>query len=295
LPERTRPAHLYLLPIGLLLTSVLSLGSFIFSRVFVHSSLKSFSEFDESLVERSILTLIILIWPAMGALSLRERWISAAVLVLLVASVAIAGQAQITLAAMGAGALTFAIAMSLPRQISRVLAGFFAGLITLAPALPLLFGMGWQAFGLTLDPASPMTIWAAIVRSEGLRLITGHGLGVASQAAILGFLPLATPKSGLFIVWYELGALGGFALALLTAIALVMAGRAHRAIAPSLLAGLVTILTIACFGLATVQIWWINLIGCCVIAYALLIKGIHRLKRPGAGEIRDIDAQAAIS
>lgn len=295
LPERTRPANLYLLPVGLLLTAVLSLGTLIFSRFYAHPASKGFSEFDESLFERSILTLIVLIWPAMGALSLRERWISAAVLVVLVASVAIAGLAQITLAAMGAGALTFALAMSSPRRVSLVLAGFIAALIATAPALPLLFGPILPMAGFKLDMASPMAIWAEIIKSEGPRLITGHGLGVASQAVILGFLPLATPKSVLFIVWYELGVLGALSLALFTALAFIEAGRAPQAIAPALLGGLVTILTVACFGLATVQIWWINLVGCCMIAFVLLIKGIPRLQRPKAGEIPDPEQDSAIS
>lgn len=293
LPERTRPAQLYLLPAGLLLTSALSLGILISSRYGNTNVLRNFSEYDESLFERSILTLIVFIWPAIGALSLRERWMGAAILVVLVAAVAMTGFAQITLAAMGAGAFTFAVAMSGPRLTSRILAIFFAALIGLAPGLPFAFDYGLHAAGLRLDPQSSMAVWAEIVRGEGLRLITGHGFGVTSQALILGFLPLATPKSILFVVWYELGILGGLSFAVLAACAFLSMGRVSSLAAPAYLAGLVTVLTILCLGIATVQVWWINLVGCCIIAYVLLAKGLHRSKRPGAREIQEIDLDAS--
>jgi hypothetical protein len=226
-------------------------------------------------------------------LSLRERWISAAILVILVAAVAITGFAQITLASMGAGAFTFAIAMSGPRLTSRILAVLFAGLIALAPAVPLAFDYALHAAGMRLDPQSSMAIWADIVRDEGLRLITGHGFGVASQALIIGFLPLAIPKSILFVIWYELGLLGGLGFAFMVALAFLALGSTSSLVAPAFLAALVTILTISCFGIATVQVWWINLVGCCMIAYAVLAKGLHRSKRPGAREIREIGQDEA--
>ncbi|HYP57738.1 MAG TPA: hypothetical protein VEQ35_05570, partial [Beijerinckia sp.] len=246
-------------------------------------------EFNESLFERSILTLIVLVWPALGALSLREHWVSAALLALAVAGVTMLGRAQISLAAMGAGAFTFAVAMSAPVKTARFLVVIFTPLILLAPAIPLLFHSAQELFGLHPEAASPMTIWADLVARDGLRLITGHGLDMATGAVSQGYLPVTTPKSLLFLIWYELGAIGAIALAAFVMRAFLGAGKAPASVAPALLAALTSVLTIAIFGLATVQIWWVSLLGCDILAFALLVKGVYRTKRPTSEEIEAIE------
>ncbi|MCL2452846.1 MAG: hypothetical protein FWD08_04245, partial [Alphaproteobacteria bacterium] len=52
--------------------------------------------------------------------------------------------------------------------------------------------------------------------------------------------------------------------------------------APALLAGLVANLTIAILGIAAAQIWWVALLNCDIIAFALLFKGLDKVHRPGA-------------
>src|SRR6202011_6374728 len=111
-------------------------------------------EFDETLYERATITSIVLVWPALGFLSLLEHWIAAAILAVLVACVALAGFAQIALLAMGAGAFTFAMAMSGPIQTARFFAWLFAPLILFSPGLPLLYSLVLRMTGFDSHAAS---------------------------------------------------------------------------------------------------------------------------------------------
>ncbi|MGH6935947.1 MAG: hypothetical protein ACRED2_07165, partial [Methylocella sp.] len=49
-----------------------------------------------------------------------------------------------------------------------------------------------------------------------------------------------------------------------------------------------SILTIAVLGSATSQIWWLTLLDCEAIAFALLIKAVDRARRPNVRAIRAI-------
>jgi hypothetical protein len=61
--------------------------------------------------------------------------------------------------------------------------------------------------------------------------------------------------------------------------------------APALLAGLVAILTIAILGSATSQVWWVTLLDCEAIAFAFLVKGVDRARRPDVRAIRAIEPE----
>ncbi|MGH6842306.1 MAG: hypothetical protein ACREDV_09495, partial [Methylocella sp.] len=135
LPQKTRSLEFYLLPGGIAAASAATLALAYFNSPWFIGDF----EFDETLYERATITLIVLVWPALGFLSLREHWIAAAILAVLVAGVALAGFAQIALLAMGAGAFTFAVAMSRPAGTARFLAWLFAPLILFSPFLPLLY------------------------------------------------------------------------------------------------------------------------------------------------------------
>ena len=238
-------------------------------------------EFGETLFERSMITAIVLVWPALGILSFREHWISASILAVLAASVALAGFAQIALLAMGAGAFTFALAMSGSARMARVLAWLFGALILFAPALPLLYRLMLRLTGIEAGAGSvPMLIWSDLIFSQWPRLITGHGFDYVHQGLSFGYLPERAPRSLLFVIWYDLGLAGAAGLAVLTMQAFRSAGAMPAKAAPALLAGLVVILTIAILGIATSQVWWVTLLDCTAIAFAVLLKGMdkpHRL------------------
>jgi hypothetical protein len=283
LPEKTKTFDLYLLPSGVALAAAATLVLGLYSPLWFAGG----SEFDQTTSERSIIAIVVLVWPALGALSLREHWTLAAGLALIAAGAALAGFAQIALAAMGAGALTFALSMSEPVKTARALAGVAVALVLLAPALPLVFGLVSRLFGhdvAGLQGSAPlsatMAVWAEIVTGQWPRLITGHGFDAANRGFSLGYLPVRTPKSLLFVVWYDLGLIGAAAFALLAHQVFRLAGRIPALVAPAVLAGLVAILTLAFLGVATAQIWWVTLIDCAVIAFVILVKGIYRTQRP---------------
>jgi hypothetical protein len=279
LPSRTKALDLYFLPAGAALSAIAML--FLAWRAPGWFSVSS--DFNESLFHRSMITLIVLVWPALGALSLREHWILAAALAALAAAVALAGFAQIGLASMGAAAFVFALAMPDGGRLGRGLGFFFAALVVLAPAVPLVYGvvLGWS--GHAPGPASQsILIWRDVIVSEWPRLITGHGFDTANRGASLGYLPELTPRSLLFVIWYDLGLIGAAAFAFLTARLFMLASRIPAAVAPAVLAGIVAILTLSILGVAAAQIWWVTLIDCAIIAFVVLIKGIYKTQRPAA-------------
>lgn len=276
LPERTRSFDLYVPPLGVAAAAVAALAL-----VLLPWPGRGAGP-DETLLERTVITLIVLVWPALGALALREHWLMAALLALLVAGVALVDLARITLAAMGTGAFVFAVAMSAPERIARLLAATSAGLVLLAPLLPLALGGAYALFGGT--PAS-IEAWWDIVVGQWPRLVTGHGFDLANVGRILGFLPAEAPQSLLFLLWYDLGAVGALAFAILVALAFLAAGKVPSLVGPAMLAGLSAILVIAFLGIAVGQIWWITLLDAAAIGFALVGKAVQGIHRPGAVEI----------
>ena len=297
LPQKTKTLDFYLLPVGIALASAATLALAYFDTPWLFGGF----EFDETLYERATITSIVLVWPALGFLSLREHWIAAAILAVLVfgvalaglvAGVALAGFARIALLAMGAGAFTFAIAMSGPAQTARFFAWLFAPLILFSPLLPLLYRLVQWMSG--FDPgagSAPMLVWSELVVSQWPRLITGHGLDFVHRGLSLGYLPEATPRSLLLVLWFDFGLVGAVGFSVLVVQAFRIAGRLQVKTAPALLAGLVSILTIAILGIATSQIWWVSLLNCEAIAFALLVKGVDRARRPDVGAIRAIEPE----
>ncbi|MGH6800590.1 MAG: hypothetical protein ACRECZ_04085, partial [Methylocella sp.] len=163
LPLKTRTLDFYLLPLGVAVASAATLALAFFDTPWFFGAF----EFDETLYERATITAIVLVWPALGFLSLREHWIAAAMLAVLVAGVALAAFAQIALVAMGAGAFTFAMAMSSPTQTARFFAWLFAPLILFSPLLPLLYRLVLWMTG--FDPgagSAPMLIWSELIVSQ---------------------------------------------------------------------------------------------------------------------------------
>ncbi len=268
LPDKTKTIDLYLLPVGLALCAIATLVLALKGPAWFWGA----SEFDETLFERSVITLIVLVWPALGALALREHWMLAAGLAVLAAAVALVGFAQIGLAAMGAGAFTFAIAMSEAGKPARLLGLIFAALILLAPALPLVYGIIFSLTGFQPGPASEsMLIWRDLITSQWPRLVTGHGFDMANRGLSLGYLPDLTPRSLLFVLWYDLGLVGAVAFSVLTA-RVFYAGRQDTGYRGAFRARGTGRDSDAFFSWrCDSQIWWVTLVDC----------AHHRFRRSG--------------
>jgi hypothetical protein len=280
LPHQVKASNSNLLPIGVAAAAlaVVSVG------LITPAALARGFEEDGTTLQRATIGIVVLVWPALGALALRQRVAAAGVIAVAVAVVAVFVWMPGALAALIVALLTFSSAYSNPMLAARVLALVTAALIVLAPAIPLVA----QVFLTSrIDPDgifASLPVWAQIVKSEGLRLVTGHGFDSAVRALANGYLPARAPRGILFEVWYELGALGAIGLACVAWNAFRAAGHASPAIAPFLLAALACALTIAIAGLSVAQLWWVTLLAVVGISFAIALRAHHREQRVGVRE-----------
>ena len=275
LPSHTKTSNLYLLPIGLGVAALATLATGVFATPAVAPQ-----DIESSTLDRAALTLTMLLWPALGALAVRDRWASAGALAVAVAIAIIAVWTPTALAALSFGAITFSLATSAPQRVGRVLGILFAALVALAPAIPLalapLLRHGGSAF------AQSMQVVEGIVLGDVMRLVTGHGLDAVQRSIAIGYLPLATPRSAVFEVWYEFGIVGALGLALLLLLTFRSASLAPRPASAFLMAALVCGVIIGLSGLVTAQLWWITLLAVAGVQFALVVKGQYRSVRPAA-------------
>ena len=298
LPERTRTSNLYLFPLGL---AAAALATFAVSLV----DPRTFGTFQDadSTLERAVISLVMLAWPALGALAVRDRWISTILLAVGVALAAMAAWTSIALAALALGAIVFSVATFGPERAGRVLGIIVGVAILLAPALPLAFAPAAAGLAERLsdklamlgDAAQSLHVWADLVTREPVRLITGHGFDMATRATYSGYLPADTPRSLLFVIWYELGLVGAVAAAVLAVGGIAAAGRTSPTVAPFLLAEIMTCLVLGFWGLDTTQLWWMTIIGVAGVAFANVNRGQYRTDRPPAYFDGNVDLQDRFS
>ncbi len=276
LPERRAPPTLYLLPGGLALTAIATVALSLAGPASFHGG----TEFDPSLIERSAIVLTVLVWPAVGALETFSRHTWSIALVILVAVTLFAAGAPIAAAVFALGAIAFAQCIDAPKRSARSAAAVFGALILLAPLLPFLLAPLVQVVpGVGRSTIAAMTDWRELIRLDVVRLITGHGLDSTRNGVMAGYLPPHTPRSMLFEAWYDLGMLGALALAAVFVFAMSAAGNAAPTVAPSLLGGMVATLGITIFGVATVEVWFVTLVGLQSVALGLLARA-SRGERP---------------
>ena len=282
MPERRAMPALNLLPAGLTVTALATLGMALFGP----ATFRGGSEFDPSLLERSVLTLVVLVWPALGALATFARWRLAMALALLVVATISLAHAQLGMAIFAIGAVTFAFAVADPPRTASRAAIVFAALILAAPLIPFVLAPIATAIpGVGRSTIAAMTDWRDLVVGDGPRLITGHGLGTAAQGVAGGWLPPHTPRTTLFEIWYELGLLGATSLTGTFALGFLVAGRAASHAAPPLLAGMVVTFSIAVFGLGTAQLWFVALASLQAVAFGLLCRSSRSGPRVPAARV----------
>ena len=287
LPERTRISNLYLWPLGVGMAATLALITALAGPALLTMA----QDGENSTLERGLLGIVALVWPAMAALALRGRWNAAGVLAVMASFAAIAVWSTPGLVALVAGALVFAAAAGKPLAAARVLAGTFAVLLLIAPLLP-------QGLELIIgrSGADPDTVygslqatvraWGQITRSEGWRLLTGHGIDSVTRGTLGGFLPSRTPHSILFEVWFELGAIGAVTACMLVVQGFLAFGRLGPTLAPFMLAGLSSVLVIGILGFSFSQLWWVTLLGVVAMSASHVIRGQFQVRRPQIEAVR---------
>ena len=282
LPERTRTSNLNLFPLGILAAVIVTLY------VTFGGAGPFAPQGGDSTLERAIITLVVLVWPALGALAIRDRWMSAGVVVVAVMLAAMAAWTSVALAALALGSITFAVATMHPVRVGRVLGTVAALLLLFGPAVPFAVALLLKPLSLVLGDRLPdlalatdaMRTWADIVVGEPSRLVTGHGIDMTIAAPLAGFLPPDAPRSLLFEIWYDFGVVGAVLAAALARSAFGVIGQLSATVAPFMLAEFVAVLTIAFGGLETTQLWWVTLLGVAALAFATVVRGQYRTTRP---------------
>lgn len=283
LPERTKISNIYLMPIGVALTAVLTFAMSLFGPL----SFREGANPDYLLAQRCVMSLCILLWPAVGALALRERFIMATALAILTAAATLAAFIQVALAAFMVAAVVYAVAMTNPVGIARLMAILCAIVLLGAPIFAALL---FPFVGLThITITGPLAVFADLAVHEWPRFITGHGLDAVQHALDIGLLPHDAPQSLIFMLWYELGIIGVVGFGVLLVLVLRAAAELPPYAAPAYLAALGAGLTIAFIGAETTQLWWLTLNAISALAIAVLAKAHPRTRRPPAPTFSEDD------
>lgn len=274
LPARSRAANLYVLPIGV--------ASAAFGAIFLSSGLfddRGDSSESETLL-RAGTVMLLLFWPAAAAAVLRNRATLAASLAIVVVTAAISAHASAALAATGMAALAFVAASADRRGAGRWIGRIGAVSFVLAPALPLLFGplLGAET------PAflSWLKVWNGILAADGPRMLTGHGFNYVMSGYFHGYLGPETPRSSLFEIWTDLGALGAVGCAALLYWSYQFAAAQSVRVAPYWMGALTFVTAIGVFGGANLQLWWITALALASVALILASRGDFQTERPTA-------------
>jgi hypothetical protein len=276
LPDRMRSANLYLVAIGAGLAALTATLLLLFSGDGVAA------EADAQTLERGLVVLVLVAWPAIAWLRSRGRDIEALALGLGVGLAAGLASYSLPLIAFGAGAVAFALTSVRPTLGVKVTAFVTAGLLAAAPLLPFVLSPLFESLSPDTLQARGAAIWRTLVLEEPLRLITGHGFETALRGRLVGLLPSAAPRTVLFEIWYELGVVGAFAGAYALWASVTATGRLHAALLPGAMAAFATAYTSACLGIGTAQMWWFTALVLVVLIFTAAERGQFRTTRPKA-------------
>ncbi|MBZ6077826.1 peptide ABC transporter permease [Microvirga puerhi] len=275
LPDRMRSANLYILPVGVGLTAFLGL-------LIAYEGDFSLDQ-DGGSLERGMIVLALLVWPAVTWLHSRSRSLEALLLAVLVALGALLTGESLALEGLAIGAAAFALTAIAPRAGPRLIALTMAGLLLLAPILPFVLE---PAAVMIAGPNSPLVasldVWRHVVTSEPLRLITGHGLETALRGRFFSLLSVDAPYTVLFEIWYELGLVGAVAGAVLLYSVVRKSSEQRPILEPGIIAAFATAYAFGCLGIGTAQVWWFTALVVVVLIFVAIERGQFRTTRPKA-------------
>jgi hypothetical protein len=276
LPARTRAANLYLLPLGVALTSFGAL--FLSARGAAGDGAESFLAQENLRI--GVEAALLLLWPALAATHLRNRaTLSASLSIVALAAAASAGETR-PLVATAFAALAFGYAMRNSRAAGQWIGRFGAVCFLLAPLVPLLFGP-------LIAPDAALALrgiraWHALIGADGVRILTGHGYSFVDSGYWRGYLPLEAPHSMLFQAWTDLGLVGALAIASVVLLAFRTAAAQSERVAPFWIGALVYVYAMGALGGATTQAWWMTTLALTLGAFALVTRGDYKTARPTA-------------
>ncbi len=277
LPARTRICDLNLLPIGVAAAAVGMIGAAAFG-FFARRSFTLEEILDGDALARSGVGLVLIMWPACGALAMRGKWRFAAALMLVSGLAVLLSGAQNVAPPLIAGFAVFGLSFARPREAQLWLAPLAAAAILLSPLLAL--GVRFLYQGHAPDLLKGLDVWGHIFASGGARSLLGHGFGSAIYGLFGGYLDPKSPRSLAFQIWFDLGLVGAAAFAGAAYKAFSLVGLARSSLAPFLLAGLAAGLVVCLLGPAGEQLWAFTLAGLDVVAFVMVMRGQFTKKRP---------------
>ncbi len=277
LPDRMRASNLYLTAVGAGCASLLAIWLSLSGALDITTG----TDAEGRSLERGLIVISVVVWPAIAWLVSRARGVSALVLALVTAAAIAIGGIGAPMIAMAVGAIVFGFGSVALRPAIRVTAATTAGLLALSPALPFLLRPVLKSFqGPQYPWAGALRIWGDQVRADPIKLITGHGFDTNLRSRLVGLLPNEAPRSLPFEIWYELGLVGGLAAAVALYFAIRGTIRIHPTLIPGALAAFAAAFAIAASGAANFQAWWLTSLGVVVVTFIAAERGQFRTSRP---------------
>lgn len=275
LPERMRSANLYLLPVGVGLAAAGGVPLLLWKGALLDP--------EGLALERSMIVLVLLLWPAVGWLHSRGRNLEAVTLVLVVAIEGLLVTDGVPFYGLAAGAIAFFLTAVSPSLGSRLIGFLMGGLLLAAPVLPfILKPLANTVLGAGSPTVASLGTWQTLILKEPLRLVTGHGLETALRGRYFGLVPQSAPSTMLFEIWYELGLIGAVSGALLLYWATVGARGYRPILGPAIMAAFATAYALGCLGIGTTQVWWFTALVVLVLVFVAVERGQFRTTRPKA-------------
>ncbi len=277
LPARTRICDLNLLPIGVAAAAIGMIAAAVYG-FFARRSFTLEEILDGDALARSGVGLVLIMWPACGALAMRGKWRFAAALILVSGVAVLFSGAQNVAPPLIAGLAVFGLSFGRPREARLWLAPLAAAAILLAPLLALVVRLVFQ--GRAPELLRGLDVWGHIFLTGGARSLLGHGFGSAIYGLFGGYIDPKSPRSLAFQIWFDLGLVGAAAFAAAAYKAFSLVGLVRPSLAPFLLAGLAAGLVVCLLGPAGEQLWAFTLAGLDVVAFVMVMRGQFRKKRP---------------
>ena len=282
LPRRVGASRLYILSGGVAIGWIICLGL----------SFAPEAEINRAVVERSLITLSLLVPPVCVWLIYRRRDLLAIILVLAALLATIFLKSFVMTAAMLASMTAFAASLVSPDRTRYYLAIGLGMLVLFAPLIPVLlvFPAG-IAFGEESAVAQTFSDWFRIIADDPFRLLTGHGFDTIGRAAEAGLIPLNAPHGLLIDTWFELGIIGAIAEACLFTAFIMLSSTMTRPSAAAMQSVIAGLFVIGVFGGNALQMPWLASVALAGLAIAALERGQYKTARPASSDISALKAK----
>lgn len=276
LPPRVSASRLYILSGGVAIGWIMCLGlSFIPE-----------AEIDHAIVDRSVMTLSLLIPPVSVWLIYRRRDLLSLILVASALFAALVLKNYVILCAILFAVGVFIASLARPDQTRYYLAVGLGLLVFFAPLIPLLLSYPIRLMlGDDHAVAQIFNDWFRMITDEPFRLLTGHGFDTIGRAAAAGLIPPNAPHGLLIDTWYELGLIGAAALSVILVSLVMLSSTMTRASAAAAQAVMICAVTIGTLGGNTPQTPWLTSLALAAVALAALQRGQYKTARPRSDDI----------